>query len=114
MSATTAQTGFWSADKISSALRWWEPARVLYNLLLLAFFFLWSDHPVHSLGNVKIIAVLIILAGCANLLYCVAYPVDVFVQNSGYSGLWRRFGRPVLFLTGLAVALAIEFLVMAL
>jgi hypothetical protein len=114
VSIQIAPVRFWSAEKITSALRWWEPARIVYNLVLLVLFWNWSDHPWVSLAKVKVVALLIILAGCANLMYCIVYPVDVFVQNSDFSEVWRRFGRPLLFLAGLLIALALEYLVMAL
>jgi hypothetical protein len=49
------------------------------------------------------LAVLVMLAVLANVAYCAAYPVDVFVQMSGLRETWRS-SRWVLFLIGMIFA----------
>jgi hypothetical protein len=51
---------------------------------------------------------LFILATVANLLYCAAYPIDVFVQLSPYRERWCRF-RGTLFVLGLTLAAALTY-----
>jgi len=66
------------------AARWWEPRRVLYNLILLAVFGAlalrtWDRlAPQLSLGN---IGRLFALALLANLCYSAAYPADLTFQT---------------------------------
>jgi hypothetical protein len=49
------------------------------------------------------VLLLFLLAVLANVAYCAAYPVDVFVSASSYREQWRRF-RGVVFLIGLLFA----------
>jgi len=101
---------------ITSALRFWEPRRVLYNLVLGAVVFCyflaggsWSWMIVSSLNFLLIFFILAVLA---NVCYCAAYVVDVFVQFSGYQSAWGRW-RWLLWILGTAFAAAItRFFVM--
>lgn len=91
---------------LASAIRFWERGRLLYNAtlaLIVALYFLaaWPGSLVsvtldHSLQ-------VFLQAVVANVLYCAAYPVDVFVQLSTLREPWLRF-RWVLFIIGLAFA----------
>jgi hypothetical protein len=66
------------------AARWWEPRRILYNLVLLVVFgalaFRTWDRlaPLLSLGNM---GRLFVLAFLANLCYSTAYPADMALQT---------------------------------
>jgi hypothetical protein len=79
----------------SDALRFWEPRRALYNLVLLGVVcvHLSADWPESkSLLTVDGLFVFFILAVLANVAYCAAYAVDLFVQFSGLRaarGRWR-------------------------
>jgi hypothetical protein len=94
---------------VANALRYWEPRRFIYNgvlaLVVVAEFVLaspasrWRTSFDHLLG-------LFVLAVLANVAYCAAYAVDLFVQFSGLDAAWRR-GRVVLLIVGTAFAATI-------
>jgi hypothetical protein len=97
-------------EHVTSALRFWEPARLLYNLVLLAVVLVWLGTSVVTVPRAGPTLGLIVLAAAANLVYCLAYPVDLFVQTSDFRDGWRRFGRPLLFVAGLVIAVALALL----
>ena len=83
----------------SDALRYWEPRRLLYNLALFAvvlihFFASWPNSKAFltrdSLFGFFLLAVL------ANVAYCAAYAVDLFVQFSGQRSAWARWRWSIL------------------
>jgi hypothetical protein len=80
----------------ATALRYWELRRVAYNAALAAIVGL---HVVLAWPvsrdklNVDTLLGMFILAVLANVAYCVAYPVDLFVQFSGLDAVWRSGGR---------------------
>lgn len=53
--------------------------------------------------SVDFVLFLFLLAVLANVAYCAAYPVDVFVSASGYRWQWQKY-RWVVFLIGLLFA----------
>jgi hypothetical protein len=73
-------------EAVSDALGYWEPRRVVYNLVLVLIVF--------------------VLAVLANVCYCAAYLADVFVQVSGFREAWQKW-RFILFVIGLAFAVVI-------
>ena len=93
-------------EAVSDALRYWEPRRIAYNLVLalvvVAYFALnWpQSRTAVSLEGVLFVFILAVLA---NICYCAAYLGDVFVQLSGFRSVWQRW-RWVLFLVGTAMA----------
>jgi len=102
---TRAKFGAYVAD----ALRYWEPRRALYNLVLLAVVVahIVAGWPASkSLLTRDSLFVLFILAVLANVAYCAAYAVDLFVQYSELRGTWARW-RWTLFVVGTAFAAAI-------
>lgn len=77
-----------------NALRYWEPRRVLYNAALLAvvlFHFVSRLPASRALLTTDVLFLLFILAVLANVAYCAAYAVDLFVQFSGVRGSWPRW-----------------------
>jgi hypothetical protein len=89
-------------DSATDAIRFWEPLRVAYNLVLaivvLAYF--WIGYPASkSALSLNLVLAVFVLAVIANAAYCTAYLVDVFAQMSGYRDRWRRY-RWVLFAIG--------------
>ena len=94
---------------LDDAIRFWELRRVPYNLVLAAVVVIWVVP--FGLGGVMFTwqgaLALFVMAAFANVLYSVAYCLDVFVQFSSFRDLWRR-RRWMLWLAGtlLAVALA--------
>src|SRR5690349_10857686 len=93
-------------EMATSAIRFWEPCRLLYNAVLgavvLSFFFArWPEsRKFVTLPNVLGVFILAVLA---NACYCTAYVVDIFTQFSDFRGLWLKL-RWVLFAIGLAFA----------
>jgi hypothetical protein len=77
-----------------NALRYWEPRRVLYNaaLLTVVLFHIgagWPTSKAHLTTDLLIF--FFILAVLANIAYCAAYAVDLFVQFSGARNSWPRW-----------------------
>jgi hypothetical protein len=93
-------------EKLSDAIRFWEVRRIFYNLWLAAiviFYFFLNWPASRSVLEFDPLLGLFMLAVLANVAYCAAYPVDVFVQMSGLRETWRSF-RWVLFLIGMIFA----------
>jgi hypothetical protein len=102
-------------EHISDALRFWEMARVPYNLVLVGIvvWFVWQmlSAQVGDAWGYVLTPWMLILAVLANVAFCVVYPVDLFVQASSFRdarGAWRA----VLWLTGTALASAFAWLIM--
>lgn len=94
-------------EMITDALRFWELARIPYNLVLLLIVVLvvgpqFATMPVNALGMLAFLAVI------ANVLYSIAYPIDIFMQLSSWREGWRaaRFG---LWLIGMLTAAWLTF-----
>jgi len=91
-------------EHVTDALRFWERGRVLYNGVLIAIVvagFAWSgaDWTVW----LPLLPGLLVFAVLANVLYCSAYPVDLFVQASDFRDQWRGL-RWLLWAVGAAFA----------
>ena len=76
---------------LADAARFWETGRLGYNGVLAALLLL-----VASFGNAweeiaRNFGVVIVLGVIANLLYCVAYPLDLFMQATPVRDGWRRW-----------------------
>lgn len=97
----------------SSALAFWEPRRILYNLVLAAIV---VARAAGSWGLLRdnltfpAVLTLLILAVLANLCYSAAYLPDVFIQLSRFRDPWLRW-RWGLWLAGTAFAGAITYLI---
>ena len=77
-----------------NALRYWEPRRLLYNAVLFAVVLLevWLNWPAAKpYLTVGSLLFFFILAVLANVAYCAAYAVDLFVQFSGARDSWPRW-----------------------
>jgi len=74
-------------DYATSAIRYWERRRLLYNMLLVVVVAItfWLNLP-SSKAAVTIDSALwlFLLAVLANVAYCAAYVVDIFVQSSAF------------------------------
>jgi hypothetical protein len=95
---------------LDDALRFWEPRRLLYNLILVGVVAAWvagSWKNFHPAILWPAALLLFVMAALANVLYCSAYCLEVFIQLSSFRASWRRH-RWMLWLAGvfLAVALA--------
>lgn len=94
---------------ISDTIAYWEPRRLLFNILLACvtisgFCLGWPESQKHL--KFDLVLALIVLAALANLMYCTAYLVDVFVQLSRFRELWIK-RRWLLFVLGTLLALAL-------
>jgi hypothetical protein len=93
-------------DHLGNAIRYWEPRRILYNVLLAAIIVV---HFVKGLPFSKTVVqfnsvlLLFVLAVFANVAYCAAYVPDVFAQMSSSRESWLRY-RWVVLVVGLAFA----------
>jgi hypothetical protein len=80
-------------EALTSAVRYWEPRRPIYNLVLLIVVLLnYYFHLPISRAALKFstLEVLIILAVLANISYCAAYLPDVLLQMSGAREKWLK------------------------
>jgi len=91
----------------TDALRFWEPRRLFYNLVLLAAALSWLAatwphfRPAFALTPILMLSVLAMLA---NVCYSAAYLIDVPLQLSALSITWKRC-RWILWLLGTLFAL---------
>jgi hypothetical protein len=77
----------------TEAIRYWEPRRAIYNVFLAAivvFHFVVGLPLSKQQLTADSVLVLFLLAVVANVAYCAAYLVDIFVQMSGFRDVWRR------------------------
>jgi len=100
----------------SDALRYWEPRRALYNLALLAvvcahFFARWPRARAFLSRDEML--VFFGLAVLANMAYCAAYAVDLFVQFSGSRATWARWRWSVLVVGTAFAAVIAHFFTLA-
>lgn len=89
-------------ERVTDAIRYWEPRRILYNgilaVVVVLYFCLALPGSKRSL-NFDMALLLFVLAVLANAAYCAAYIIDVFAQASGYRDLWQKY-RVLLFAVG--------------
>ena len=107
-SATPAEA---SAGKgLADAARFWEPRRLLYNLLLLGVVLVWVTRtwphfrPAITLESLGILTVLALLA---NLCYCAGYLAEILIQNATSSVAWNR-QRWAIWVFGMLLAILFE------
>lgn len=95
-----------SISMIADAMNFWERKRIVYNVVLAILVVLvwggdiWDSRSGEMLGALM---VLFVLAGIANILYCLAYPVDLIMQVMTKPFQWRSY-RWILFVTGVLIA----------
>jgi hypothetical protein len=100
-----SETSLWR-QYATSAISYWEPRRIVYNLVLFAIvfaYFILGWPASRRILDVNVTLLLFVLAVLANVAYCAAYIVDVLAQASDFRELWLRL-RWMLFLIGLAFA----------
>ena len=92
---------------LSDSIRYWEARRLLYNLALTTLAIAWvvltwpHFQPAFTLeSGLKVL----VLATLANLCYCAVYLVEIPMQESTLSAVWRRW-RWTLWLGGTLFAL---------
>lgn len=94
---------------LDDAIRYWELRRIPYNLILAAVVIAWlvaNRANLHEALLWPAILALFVMAALANVLYSVAYCLDVFVQYSSFRDLWHR-RRWMLWLGGVLLAVAL-------
>ena len=95
---------FTPREAVADALRYWEPRRAFYNVALAAVVaaHLAASWPAsRDALTVDVVLGLFFLAVLANVCYCAAYVVDLFVQLSGLQG-FRAKGRVAVLIVGTA------------
>jgi hypothetical protein len=93
-------------ESVTGAIRYWEPRRLVYNAVLAAVVLIYFglNYPASkSILSVNLVFSVFLLAVLANVAYCAAYPVDVFVCASNYREEWRKY-RWIVFIIGLSFA----------
>jgi hypothetical protein len=99
----------WFRESLADAIRFWEPRRLVYNLVLTTVVVVWfaATWP-HFRGAMTLSSLLLfsVLALLANACYCVAYFVDIPLQRSSLRLVWRR-RRWGLWLAGTLFALVL-------
>ena len=95
---------------LADAARFWEPRRLLYNLLLLAVVLLWVMNtwphfrPAITLQS---LGIMIVLALLANLCYCAGYLAEILIQNVTSGVAWQR-QRWAVWVVGTLLAILFE------
>jgi hypothetical protein len=93
-------------ESVTGAIRYWEPRRLVYNAVLAAIVLVYFgiNYPASkSLLSIDLVLGLFVLVVLANVAYCAAYPVDIFVCASSYRDQWRKH-RWIIFMIGLLFA----------
>jgi hypothetical protein len=88
-------------------MRFWEFRRLIYNFALFAVVVAWvagSWPHFRPMIDVHSLLLLTILAILANACYCAAYLVDIPMQCSSLSAMWKRW-RWTLWLAGTLFAI---------
>ena len=99
-----------SGRGLADAARFWEPRRLLYNLLLLGVVLVWVTktwphfRPAITLESLGIMTVLALLA---NLCYCAGYLAEILIQNATSSVAWNR-QRWAIWVFGMLLAILFE------
>ena len=93
-------------ESLTAAIRYWEPRRLVYNLVLAAIVITYFGlgYPASkSTVSLDFVLLLFLLAVLANIAYCAAYLIDLFASSSGYREQWRNL-RWLIFTIGLLCA----------
>ena len=80
-------------DVLRDAIRYWEPRRLIYNIVLAAIalaWLIWTWPHFRRALTLRSLYLLSILAILANLCYSAAYLADIPVQYSSLRAVWRR------------------------
>ena len=110
VSCTSVSPAGSSGKGLAEAARFWEPRRLLYNLLLLGVVLVWVTktwphfRPAITPESLGIMTVLALLA---NLCYCAAYLAEVLIQNATSSAAWHR-QRWAVWVVGTLLAILFE------
>ena len=97
-------------DRLIDARRFWEPQRVIYNLVLtviMAFWVLFTWPHFRPAINLNALLLLIVFAALANICYSAAYFVELTIRGSANSVNLNR-QRWLLWSMGMIFAVALE------
>ncbi len=81
-------------EVLSDAIRYWEPRRVAYNLILAMIVIAWvalSWPHFRPAMKFEFLVLMAVLAVWANICYCAAYLVDFPMQFSLFQERWLRW-----------------------
>ena len=96
-------------ERFADAVRFWEPRRISYNLVLIAIVLTWlvatwpHFRPALTLSSLGIFTVLGLIA---NVCYSVAYLIDIALQTVSSRGHCKR-RRWILWLAGVIFAIVL-------
>lgn len=90
---------------ITEALRFWEPLRLIYNLMLLVIllYYVSAKSAMALFGSSEFLANCVVMAVMANIAYSFAYVPDLILRFSLLSDATKRFGRWLIFAIGILV-----------
>jgi len=97
-------------ELLSSSSRYWEPRRILYNLILFAVCVIWfvgSWPHFRPALHLEYLFPMVFLAILANICYSTAYIVDIPFLSSAWRTSWLS-RRWILWLAGMLFALLLE------
>jgi len=95
---------------LMDAARFWEPRRLLYNLLLFVVVMIWVVRTwphFRPAMNLEALGIMTVLALLANLCYCAAYLAEILIQNATTSAARNR-QRWAIWLVGTLLAILFE------
>ena len=99
-----------AAKNLAGAARFWEPRRVVYNLVLAGFVLAWvlGTWP-HFRPAMTLLAAfqLAVLALLANVFYCAAYLAELIVPPFAQTTSWFRW-QSLLWVFGTVLAVLLE------
>ena len=93
-------------ESLAGAIRYWEPRRLIYNVVLAAIVLIYFgiNYPAtKSLVSIDSVLGLFLLVVLANVAYCAAYVVDIFVSASSDRIQWQN-RHWIIFVIGLLFA----------
>ncbi len=96
---------------LREAVRYWEPRRLVYNIVLAAVVAGWvviTWPHFRPAFTMQVLLAMLFLAAIANACYCAAYLVEIAVQRSPFRATWLR-ARWLLWLAGTLFAAALTW-----
>jgi hypothetical protein len=96
-------------ELFSDAIRFWEPLRIFYNLVLIAITLLWlvATWPHFRVAlTLTSLGQLVIFGLIANICYCAAYLADIPIQHTSF-GIARKHRRWILWSIGTLFAIVL-------
>lgn len=101
-----------SREAIIRTLGIWERARVLFNIILFAYVLVRFGGAISAIPH-RLWPEIITVAAVANVIYCVAYPIDIVTQATTYRHMWQTAGRPALWIALLILDVTLVHIVLA-